>query len=104
MNTEVHPFFAFFCEKFLGLHPSLIRRVWKRLYPSECQSLIVQAEFTERSLSTEGVSQLAQRITPEVLLAACARLSPADGRRRERYIIEAEEAILKRVGADGRWA
>jgi hypothetical protein len=103
MSGEVHPFFSLLCERFLQLHPSMTRRIWGRLYPSEVHTLIVQAEFSERSPSPEGISLLAQRIPPKLLLAACQRLSPADGRRRERYVIEAEELILARVGPDGQW-
>jgi hypothetical protein len=104
VNTEPHPFFVLLCEKFLELHPSMIRRLWGRLYPSEVEGLIVQAAFSSCSTGPEAIVSLAQRMPPKVLLAACLRLSPANGRRRNQYVLQAEEAILSRVDADGEWA
>jgi hypothetical protein len=104
MTGEVHPFFKLFAEIYLELHPSMVRRLWGRLYPSETANLAAQAAFSACPNGPDSIVRLAQTLSPQVLLAACARLSPANGGRRARYVTEAEEAILKRVGPDGEWA
>jgi hypothetical protein len=60
--------------------------------------------FSSVSSGPEGIVLLAQRLPPQLLLKACQRLSPEDGRRRDKYIIAAEEKILARVDLDGEWA
>jgi hypothetical protein len=104
MTTEPHPFFVLLCEKFLELHPNIVRRLWGKLYPGEVQALIVQAEFSSCATGPEGIVLLAQRIPPQLLLKACLRLSPEDGRRRDKFVVMAEAKILARVDADGEWA
>jgi hypothetical protein len=104
VTTEVHEFFEFLCRQYLELEPKLIKRLWSVLYPGEVSSLIVQAELASRWKSPGGIVRLAGRIPPKLLLDACQRLAPVDGRRRDKAVVEAEEAILRRVGADGRWA
>jgi hypothetical protein len=103
MNTEPHEFFQLLCGRFLGLDPKLIRRLWGKLYPGEANLLAIQADYAQRSTGPEGVALLAQRLSPQLLLAACQRLSPAAGQRRDKAVILAEEAILAHVGPDGRW-
>jgi hypothetical protein len=104
VTSEPHPFFVLLCVQFLELDPRIVKRLWQKLYPSEVQPLIVQAEFTSRSTGPEGVLFLAARLSPQLLLAACQRLAPVDGQRRDKAVTQAEEAILRRVGPDGRWA
>jgi hypothetical protein len=42
-------------------------------------------------------------MSPQLLLAACRRLSPENGQPRDRLVLLAEEQILSRVGPDGQW-
>jgi hypothetical protein len=102
-STQVHPFFQILLGKFIGLDDKMIRKLWGRLYPSELSNLIVQADFVQRSSGPDGIAQLAKRVSPALLLAACRRLSPEDGERRDMAVVRAEEKILQRVGADGQW-
>jgi hypothetical protein len=104
VNTSTpHPFFVTLLGRFIGIDDKMIRRLWAKLYPSEVQPLIIQADFVGRSSGPDGVEMLAQRLSPQLLITACRRLSPEDGQRRDRAVVETEERILKRVGADGRW-
>jgi hypothetical protein len=104
MNSiQVHPFFSILCEKFLYLDPKMTKRLWAKLYPSEVTGLILQAEFYCRAASPEGIELLARRLNAALLLQACRRLAPEDGRPRDPEVVEVEELILSRTGPDGRW-
>ena len=93
-----------FLREFCGVDQRLAIDMWKRLYPSERQPLSLQLALLQDSHAHElSVMNFRAMLTPKLLVTLCRRLSPEDGQRRRRDVVELEERILERTTGDGEW-
>jgi hypothetical protein len=72
--------------------------------PSVCRDCGLRWPIATERMHDEAITYLPSRLSPQLLLTACLRLSPENAQVSDRYVVEAEECILVRVGPDGRWA
>src|SRR6266446_320512 len=96
-------FWALFCENFLCIERRLGIELWRAMYPS-AELLFQLAKIEDSGRSPTEIRRFAQLLPPAELLKACERLSPSKrGKPRRREVVELEEMILQRTGADGQW-
>jgi hypothetical protein len=83
----------------------LSKRLWHALRPWEYQPILMAiCQMQASSDQMETVKRLFAVIPPRLLLTATERLSPPDGRIRDRKIIMVERAILDKTRDGGaRW-
>jgi hypothetical protein len=104
-DRDIPEYWFRFAERQLCIDRRLATEAFRRLYPTP-QLLLYLTQLTER----EGACSLAtfhhlvgQLLTPQLLLATTARLSPP-GQPRRPDILRLEETILSKMTASGDWA